>query len=433
MNNNKDNVDILIVEDSRTQAEILKHLLESAGYSVRVASDGKKALDEISNRHPSIILTDIIMPEMSGYELCKILKGDPATKDIPVLIVTQLFDPGDIVQGLACGADSFIVKPYKGEYLLDHIQSILTHNTIISPDNGPEGITISLSDKQFVINADRHQILSILLSTYEIAIRKNNELLEAKDRITAVNDQLIDANEELLRINNNLSDEITERKRIERALSQANNKLSLLASITRHDLKNTLMGLLAYNEMSLMGEPDEQFKKHLEREGELLCRLSSQIEFTRLYEELGVKGAVWVNAGEMIRQINISFKYVSTTIDPEVMKYEIFVDPLIERVFYNIFDNAVRHGEHVTLINITVQESESGLKLYIDDNGAGIAEGDKEKIFFRGYGKNTGLGLFLVREILSITEITIKEAGKIGVGASFVLTIPTAHYRVSSQ
>ena len=352
----------LIVEDSRTQAEILKHLLESAGYSVRVASDGKKALDEISNRHPSIILTDIIMPEMSGYELCKILKGDPATKDIPVLIVTQLFDPGDIVQGLACGADSFIVKPYKGEYLLDHIQSILTHNTIISPDNGPEGITISLSDKQFVINADRHQILSILLSTYEIAIRKNNELLEAKDRITAVNDQLIDANEELLRINNNLSDEITERKRIERALSQANNKLSLLASITRHDLKNTLMGLLAYNEMSLMGEPDEQFKKHLEREGELLCRLSSQIEFTRLYEELGVKGAVWVNAGEMIRQINISFKYVSTTIDPEVMKYEIFVDPLIERVFYNIFDNAVRHGEHVTLINITVQESESGLK-----------------------------------------------------------------------
>ena len=93
MNNNKDNVDILIVEDSRTQAEILRHLLESAGYSVRVASDGKKALDEISNRHPSIILTDIIMPEMSGYELCEILKGDPATKDIPVLIVTHFLIP----------------------------------------------------------------------------------------------------------------------------------------------------------------------------------------------------------------------------------------------------------------------------------------------------------------------------------------------------
>jgi len=425
--------EILIVEDSKTQAKILKHLLENAGYYVREAFNGKEALQEIYKGHPDIILTDIIMPEMTGFELCSILKGDPLTKEIPVILVTQLFDPGDVVQGLASGADSFIIKPYKEDYLLDHVRSILTHDTVISPDMGDKGVNINLAGDLYIINADRHQILSILLSTYEIAIRKNNELNDAKDRLAAVNEKLTEVNEVLINTNEDLSNEIIERKRVEQALSKSNKKLTLLSSITRHDLKNTLMGLLAYNEIALKEKPEDIFKKYLVREGELLSRLSTQIEFTRLYEELGVKGAVWVNIGEMIHHISHSFMMITTSISDDAMKYEIFVDPLIEKVFFNIFDNAVRHGEIVTSINVFISESEEGLKLYIADNGVGIPDNDKIKIFYRGYGKNTGLGLFLVREILSITEITINEIGKSGQGACFLLTIPQVHYRLTPE
>ena len=194
-------------------------------------------------------------------------------------------------------------------------------------------------------------------------------------------------------------------------------------------MKNTMMALLSYNELARMDSLDPVFQEYLEREGQLLSRLSAQIEFTRLYEELGVKGAVWILLDGLIKKLSMSFTQVTITVEPDVSHYEIFVDPLIEKVFYNLFDNALRHGEHVTTIHIRADEKEGILELYIADDGAGVADGDKEQIFGRGYGKNTGLGLFLVREILSITEISIIENGKQGEGACFVLTVPQVHFR----
>lgn len=431
-NTQKEPVSILIVEDSKTQAEILRHLLYTAGYTVHVAFNGRLALEEIRKNHPDMVLTDVMMPEMNGYELCKTLKADPVTRNIPVILVTQLFDPLDILSGLECGADNFIIKPYESAYLLDRIKVILA-NKLYEPD-GCEGESVSVffSEKTHIISSTRQKIINILLSTYEIAILKNNELNEAKDRVALVNDQLSDANGELLRINDDLKNEISERKRVELSLSQANKKLGLLSSITRHDMKNTMMALLSYNELALMDDPDSLFKNYLERESMLLSRLSAQIEFTRLYEELGVKGAVWIELKNLIEKMKGSFLTISISIEPEVINYQIFVDPLIEKVFYNLFDNAIRHGEHVTTIQISTSEKEDMLELYISDDGAGVADEDKEKIFGRGYGKNTGLGLFLAREILSITGITIEEIGKQGEGARFRLQVPHAHFRNNS-
>lgn len=420
---------ILIVEDSKTQAAILRHLLTTAGYEVRVALNGKEALNEVEKEKPVIILTDIIMPEMNGYELCRALKDEPDTADIPVILVTQLFDPGDVIQGLACGADNFIIKPYEEEYLLERVREILQTHYKVSDDTGQGDIQIHFAGKEHLISSNRQQILNILLSTYEIAIRKNNELLEAKDRIVAVNDQLSEANDELVKINDDLINEIAERKRVEKALSLANQKLSLLSSITRHDMKNTMMALLSYNELGVMDGAEGPYKIYLDRERNLLNRLCAQIEFTRLYEELGVKGAVWTNVADLIVRISRGFTQFTTEINDELQSYEIFADPLIEKVFYNLFDNAYRHGEHVSRILVTSKVSDEALQVFIRDDGAGVSEEDKEKIFGRGYGKNTGLGLFLVREILSITGITVKEQGTQRKGACFVLTIPTVHYR----
>jgi DNA-binding response OmpR family regulator len=422
-------VSILVAEDSKTQAEILKHLLNNAGYDVKVAYNGRIALEEIHKKLPTIVLTDVIMPEMNGYELCKEIKSDPKTRHIPVILVTQLFDPGDVLSGLECGADNFIIKPYDSKYLLDRIQVVLANQSYTIDEPDISMVPVFYSGKTHEIASSRQQILNILLSTYEIAISKNNELIEAKDRLALVNDQLSDANDELLRMNDDLKNEIAERKRVEQSLSMANKKLGLLSSITRHDMKNTMMALLSYNELARMDNVDNPFTQYLEKESMLLSRLSAQIEFTRLYEELGVKGAVWIHLENLITKMSSSFSQIMTQISPSIVPYEIFVDPLIEKVFYNLFDNAIRHGERVTHITISANESEGFLHIFIADDGIGVADEDKEKIFGRGYGKNTGLGLFLVREILSITGITIAETGKKDQGACFKLSIPRVHFR----
>ncbi len=192
-------VSILIAEDSKTQAEILRHLLDKAGYKVRVAYNGRQALEEIQKELPTLVLTDVMMPEMNGYELCKTLKADPETRNIPVILVTQLFDPRDVLSGLECGADNFIIKPYEAAYLLDRIKVILANRTIHQDESVEPGVSVFFSGSTHVITSNRQKILNILLSTYEIAISKNNELNEAKDRLASVNDQLSDANNELLR------------------------------------------------------------------------------------------------------------------------------------------------------------------------------------------------------------------------------------------
>lgn len=111
--NTNDSLDVLVVEDSRTQARYLRLILEEEGYRVTIAGDGKEAWREIEKTRPDVILTDIMMPEMDGYELCQAVKSNEATADIPVILVTQLSDPVDVIKGLEAGADNFIIKPFE--------------------------------------------------------------------------------------------------------------------------------------------------------------------------------------------------------------------------------------------------------------------------------------------------------------------------------
>lgn len=163
INTQKEPVSILIVEDSKTQAEILRDLLYTAGYTVQVAFNGRQTLEKIIKNHPAMVLTNVMMSEMNGYELCKILKAGPVTRNIPVILVNQLFDPLDVLSGLECGADNFIVKPYESAYLLDRIKEILA-NKLYEPDEC-EGESVL----QFVDNALRHgeHVTTIQISTSE--------------------------------------------------------------------------------------------------------------------------------------------------------------------------------------------------------------------------------------------------------------------------
>lgn len=423
-------VSILIVEDSKTQASMLQHLLESAGYLAIVANSGEEALEILTSQQPSIILTDIVMPGISGYELCTEIKKDPTTSSIPVILVTQLYDPQDVIQGLECGADNFIIKPYENQYLLSRIEIIIANRYLRQSETMNIGIEVYFAGKRHFITSNRLQILNILLSTYEIAIQKNSELVETKDRLATLIEQLSETNDILQKANDDLSHEISERKRIEEALSQTNTKLNLLSSITRHDMKNILMVIQGYHDLAELDSKDPAFREYLNKESYLFSKLANQIEFTKLYEELGTYCAVWKPLN-MIKSITFPrSEEIELSVNSEVCRYEIFVDPLIEKVFYNLFENSARHGGNVSCISVSARTDEKALHIFIKDNGSGISDVEKKFIFKRGFGKNTGLGLFLVKEILSITHISIAETGVEGEGACFELTIPTDSYRL---
>ena len=125
-------------------------------------------------------------------------------------------------------------------------------------------------------------------------------------------------------------------------------------------------------------------------------------------------------------QLNLS----GIAVENHLSGLEIFADPLIEKVFYNLVENSLRHGEHVTIIGFSFKENDNGLIISYRDNGVGINEADKEKLFRKGFGKHTGLGLFLSREILSITGITIQENGEPGKGVNFEISVPEDGYRI---
>jgi len=177
-------VDILIVEDSPTQAERLRHILERQGYHVRHAANGRQALADAQHRTPSLIISDVVMPEMDGYELCGHLKADPRLSDIPVILVTTLSDPGDVIRGLECRADNFIVKPYDARYLISRVQFVLMNQAMRQAHQGGLAVEIFFNDQRHVITADRLQILNLLLSTYDAAVQRNKELVRVQEDLT---------------------------------------------------------------------------------------------------------------------------------------------------------------------------------------------------------------------------------------------------------
>jgi signal transduction histidine kinase len=108
---------------------------------------------------------------------------------------------------------------------------------------------------------------------------------------------------------------------------------------------------------------------------------------------------------------------------------EIYADPLLSKVFYNLLENSIRHGHHTSLVQFLVRENDETLTIICQDNGGGIDPETKKHLFKRGYGKNTGYGLFLIREILAITGILIEETGEFGIGARFEIKVPKGAYR----
>ncbi|MEN6444409.1 MAG: PAS domain S-box protein [Methanoregula sp.] len=223
--------------------------------------------------------------------------------------------------------------------------------------------------------------------------------------------------------------DITDRKKMEGAIRAANEKLNMLSSITRHDILNKLTGLRAYLELTRELSTDPQLLAFIAREEEAAEAIERQIEFTRFYQDIGVKDPAWVDVEKSIRSSTSQLPLDGIGIDITFSGFELYADPLIEKVFYNLIENSLRHGGHVTQIGFLINESGQEMKLVYYDNGVGIADEDKKKLFSKGFGKHTGLGLFLTREILAITGLSITENGTPGTGARFEILVPFDRYR----
>jgi signal transduction histidine kinase len=217
--------------------------------------------------------------------------------------------------------------------------------------------------------------------------------------------------------------DITIRRRAEKGLREANRQLSLLSSITRHDILNQITVVQGYIELSRDKEMDAELSRYFEEMKRATEKIQYEIEFTRVYQDLGTQEPQWQEIDSILRAP------CRTRLICECDGYAIYADPMLPKVFENLFDNALRHGGRVTEISVICKEVDGSLRIAVVDDGTGIASEEKERIFERGYGKNTGFGLFLVRDILAITGITIHEEGVPGEGARFVMIVPEGGWR----
>ncbi len=220
-----DNARILIVEDSPTQAGQLQYLLERNGYDVSAAGNGRIALAAMRACKPTLVISDIVMPEMDGYELCREMRGDTAFKNIPVILLTSLSDPRDVIRGLQSGANNFIVKPYDEKLLLLRIQHVITNLELRKGARADLGLNVHFLGENYFITADRMQILDLLLSTYETAYQNNLELVKAKEELRVLNEKLEEKVEARTAA---LMAEMLARKQTEKELNQTSQQLSVM-------------------------------------------------------------------------------------------------------------------------------------------------------------------------------------------------------------
>ena len=450
-------VDILIVEDSPTQAEELRYILEKSGYRIVVAQDGRKALAGMRQRRPTLVISDIIMPGMDGFQLCRQIKDDEDLKDVPLILLTALSDPEDVLRGLECGADNFITKPYESDHLLARIQHILLNMELRRESDGRKGVEIFFKGRKYVITADSRQILDLLLSTYETAVRKNQKLKKAREELETLNEDLEKkvaertaaliaeieerkkAEEEIKRLNNDLERRVAERTE---QLKEANKDLESFSYSVSHDLRVPLRHISGFMELlqeRVDGRLDEKGLSYMSTISRAARKMGALIDDLLSFSRMG-------RAALHTREVSLAslVKEAIGEMEEEVKGREIVWriedlpdvhgDPaLLKLVIVNLVSNAVkftRASERAEIeIGYKVEKEES--VFFMRDNGVGFDREYAGKLFgvfqrlhsehdFEG----TGIGLANVRRIISRHGGRTWAEGSEGKGATFYFSLP---------
>ncbi|MBF0401013.1 MAG: response regulator [Magnetococcales bacterium] len=461
---------ILVVEDSPTQAFKLKRFLQESGFVVAVAKDGLDGLEKARVLRPRLVLSDVSMPRMDGFEMCRTLKKDPLCRHIPVMLLTALTNPEEILEGLSVGADNYLTKPWEGAYLLECLQRVLATvaATEAEPVRAEKGIELVFAGRQYTITSSRRQVLDLLLSTYQKAVRQNKELMDNHLELKMLNSRLVDQAARLEMSNQNLQLEIAERKKVEEAqtvtlneLSAANQELGDFAYVISHDLKapsraiGSLTSWLLSDYADALGGEGRDLVKLLQRRADrlngLIDALMLYVRVSRLNETLQE-----VDLNRLVPQVIKGIK------PPEEMEVVLenslptirFEPRRAEQLFHSLIENAVRFmdkplgvvqiacvGEVMTAEGTEACE-ETGFssvavgagewwQFRVKDNGPGIDAAYFEKIFgvfqtlqARDEQETSGMGLALARKIVHKFGGRIWVTSQLGVGSAFCFTLP---------
>ena len=440
-----DEIEILIVEDSPTQAERLRRLIQSLHYNARVASNGQLALAAIRERKPHLVLSDIVMPEMNGYDLCRAIKSDPTLRDIPVILVTSLNDPKDIIRGIECGADNFIRKPYAEDYLLNRISHMLMNQKLRKNQNVEIGIALYLGDQKHFINAERQQILDLLISTYEQAVQVNGELQARERQVIELNMRLAHHAAELETINREIA-----LKNLE--LAEASRMKSAFIANMSHELRTPLNAIIGFTGALLMKLPgpltsdqDKQLNTIRASARHLLSLINDILDVAKIEAGKLTLSIEPVHCQELMAEVADTLRPLAQQkgLALELELGEAGQPPAIidtdrralTQILINLLNNAIKFTEQGTVRISLAQREEDGVlvtEMSIADSGAGIKEEDQAKLFqafsqldstSTRHVEGAGLGLYLCQNLANAIGGALFFNSDYGSGSTFTLAL----------
>jgi PAS domain S-box-containing protein len=223
--------------------------------------------------------------------------------------------------------------------------------------------------------------------------------------------------------------DITELKLLERTIKKANKQLGLQTEISRHDMMNQLSAFAGYTNLLENANGSLEKREILRKMNQSINTLQNQLEFTKQFQELGSNTPLWLNLHSLIKEASEQLDLEDLNIKEKETDIQILADPLFKKVIFNLIENVIRHGKGAKNLSISMTESADRLTLVFEDDGAGIRKEDRHHLFKRGFGMNTGVGLYMCREILGTTDMEIKETSNDGNGARFEITIPSSNYK----
>ncbi|HEX6533706.1 MAG TPA: ATP-binding protein [Gemmatimonadaceae bacterium] len=417
---------ILVAEDSATQAEAIRSLLEEHGFRARVARSAEEALASLRGEPVDLVLSDVIMPGMSGYELCRAIKEDPALRALPVVLLTSLSDPMDIIRGLECGADNYITKPYDDAHLIARIRHVFENRELRRRARGRSGIEITFLGERFTVTSEKEQILDLLVSSFEELIRTNDAL-----RASEVERTVLYQREKEARV----------------AAESANRAKSEFLAAMSHDLRTPLNAIGGYAELlelGVKGPMNDEQRAYLQRikrnQEHLLALVNDVLNFARIE-----RGQVQVAMTTV--PVDRLLAGLSAIIEPQVMRKQLeyhYVpsDPSlvvradrekVEQVLINLLSNAVKFTPAGGTITLSGEARGEMVAITVADTGIGIPGDRLEAIFDpfvqvdaqrTGEQEGVGLGLAIGRNLARLMGGELSAKSQEGAGSAFVLELP---------